>query len=867
MTTPSNNANVIPLHGDKSTHARSELAMKESLARLPRPVQRVREVAQSHLKGCVQNLFDHVDDALFELADKASSNLEQNVFFESMREIRIKRRAMEKSFLQHVDGNFACLIGGYQNAALQASDNAPQTLDDLDTDDLSLVSKDELEELVAIDSLVSKAWAQNRNALRVVAARVNALVTVAVSEKNNPFTPRSLADSFTAASSLINVDIKAKLVLFKLFERYVMNDLAAVLNEVNQALTELGVPIPKSPARRSSQARQKANVHQSKPAPTEQAAGGLYETLQSLLDNRATDQGPSSFSDTSYANHPSESYGVTEVSYDLLTALSRLQQEQIQHVPVQAQLEAGESPLMTPVNIQDALKTPSGDSLVDDRSQNVMKLVDMLFAYILEDENLPDPIKLMLSRLQIPFIKVAIADDEFFKKESHPARRLLNEMATSSIGWTGNLANGKPDPLLKKVEDTVTTVLKEFDSNFEIFTLLLTDFIAFQEKERRRAMLFEKRAIDAEDGKAKAEVGRQTVDAKLTDVVAGKVIPEIFTSFIQGPWSNILFLIYMRQGPESKQWINALNVAKELVWSAMPIQNDKHAEKLTRLLPKLQVALKKGLESISFNPVKQATFFKKIESHQTALFADYRNQNNPKTNQQVTEAAPQYQQQAGAISSKEAEALQPQVTESTAKINVADMVEEALNAASEQAQSAVAPIDELSHVEQVSLDEVVEPRITAETPNVPEAKNIENEQPQAQTSSENNTAQANSEQTSLVQSEEPKQNNKGKQVKEQPAKEQAMADSQYLNLVDNFTVGVWFEKQDDSNAAYRCRLAAIIRGTGKYIFVNRSGVKVAEETRETLAIHLQSGDMKTLDDGMLFDRALESVISTLRAPS
>ena len=63
---------------------------------------------------------------------------------------------------------------------------------------------------------------------------------------------------------------------------------------------------------------------------------------------------------------------------------------------------------------------------------------------------------------------------------------------------------------------------------------------------------------------------------------------------------------------------------------------------------------------------------------------------------------------------------------------------------------------------------------------------------------------------------------------------------------------------------FRSRLAAIIRATGKYIFVNRSGVKVAEETRMSLALALKSGRLQVLDDGMLFDRALEAVIGNLR---
>src|SRR5690606_34188582 len=52
-------------------------------------------------------------------------------------------------------------------------------------------------------------------------------------------------------------------------------------------------------------------------------------------------------------------------------------------------------------------------------------------------------------------------------------------------------------------------------------------------------------------------------------------------------------------------------------------------------------------------------------------------------------------------------------------------------------------------------------------------------------------------------------------------------DEQHLALVDNLTQGSWFEMAPKAGERYRCRLAAIIRATGKYIFVNRGGMKVA----------------------------------------
>ncbi|HEY7885150.1 MAG TPA: DUF1631 family protein, partial [Cellvibrionaceae bacterium] len=90
-------------------------------------------------------------------------------------------------------------------------------------------------------------------------------------------------------------------------------------------------------------------------------------------------------------------------------------------------------------------------------------------------------------------------------------------------------------------------------------------------------------------------------------------------------------------------------------------------------------------------------------------------------------------------------------------------------------------------------------------------------------------------------------------------------DAQHLSLVGNLTQGSWFEMAPASGERYRCRLAAIIKATGKYIFVNRGGMKVAEESRETLALALRDGRLRVLDDGMLFDRALESVITNLKA--
>jgi len=89
-------------------------------------------------------------------------------------------------------------------------------------------------------------------------------------------------------------------------------------------------------------------------------------------------------------------------------------------------------------------------------------------------------------------------------------------------------------------------------------------------------------------------------------------------------------------------------------------------------------------------------------------------------------------------------------------------------------------------------------------------------------------------------------------------------DDEALLQVDNLRVGSWVEIQEDEEHKLRCKLAAVIKPTGKYIFVNRTGMKVLEKTRTGLAVEFRRAAIRLLDDALLFDRALESVIGNLR---
>lgn len=85
-----------------------------------------------------------------------------------------------------------------------------------------------------------------------------------------------------------------------------------------------------------------------------------------------------------------------------------------------------------------------------------------------------------------------------------------------------------------------------------------------------------------------------------------------------------------------------------------------------------------------------------------------------------------------------------------------------------------------------------------------------------------------------------------------------------LRQLEQLRLGSWVAFQEDDEHSLRCKLAAIIEATGKYVFVDRTGMKVLERSRVDLALEFRRGAVRALDDTLLFDRALESVLGNLR---
>lgn len=201
---------------------------------IPPIVNSVRQQARKRLLGLVKELLDCTDDALFEMADRSHSNTDHHMYFDSMRQIRLHRGDIQQRFTDEVNRAFERVFSGSSEFA--------DGLDDVDADDIGLVDNDDLEISVAISGITSKITSQFSLPIMELTKRFDHLAKHAtVNERRNPLGPQALSEAFGHAIEGIDIDIKIRIILLKLYERMVMQRMGPVYEEANRALTDAGV--------------------------------------------------------------------------------------------------------------------------------------------------------------------------------------------------------------------------------------------------------------------------------------------------------------------------------------------------------------------------------------------------------------------------------------------------------------------------------------------------------------------------------------------------------------------------------------------------------------------------------------------------
>ncbi len=218
-----NDGKVGSVHGTAT-----ELAMHSPLARLPVILLQVHDKAAQQLRNNLQVLFENADATLFKMADKAQNNTEQSLFFEAMRDVRLKRKNIERGFLERLFEAFMRLT--QPNLQGIAPEQAVFSL-----------MADDLERTQVTHAMVTRVLTRSQLVLCQLSTRLNTLSCVPLDEHNNPLGPAMLCEYFLQAKREQGMDIKVKLIMMRLFEKYLLDQTGQLYADANQLLIATGV--------------------------------------------------------------------------------------------------------------------------------------------------------------------------------------------------------------------------------------------------------------------------------------------------------------------------------------------------------------------------------------------------------------------------------------------------------------------------------------------------------------------------------------------------------------------------------------------------------------------------------------------------
>jgi len=557
-----------------------------------------RSLAVDRMGNALAAMLDHIEDDLFDLAEKAADRESKNAYLDARSQAREKRTIIQDTFRRHFCDLF--------DRKVSASE-VPESLRDEDAP-LSLVGEDDLAASLALEEMARKVRASCEGELLALSQRLGFLMErPGLADDANPLGPAMVCAALKDACDKLEASFKVRMTLLHQLERYVAADLQVLYHELNAHLVARSVLPDIRPAyRRAAPAVQPARpTAVQRPGPrapvAPQAApavspGDLFATLASLLATPVPSGGAS-------------------VPPAFVRELTRLHREAAAVPP------GAEHAL---VNVVRRIRSASSTTNLAANDSITIDLVAMLFDFIFDDEHIAAAAKAHLGRLQIPTLKVALLDKSFFSSNSHPARRLLDLLAESAMGLD-HATPGEGD-VVRLIERVVQRVLDEYGTDPQVFAKLAAEVAAFiEERHRNEASLVERSARVIEEREREEDARLASHDAVARRLAAREWVPPVVRAMLQDTWTYALARVHRAEGEDSIMWQGLLTTADELLWSVEPKHAPDDRKRLVTMLPGMLKRIQLGMERAELPEADRVVFLGHlVDCHAAAMKAGMR---------------------------------------------------------------------------------------------------------------------------------------------------------------------------------------------------------------------------------------------------
>ena len=212
-----------------------------------------------------------------------------------------------------------------------------------------------------------------------------------------------------------------------------------------------------------------------------------------------------------------------------------------------------------------------------------IEIVALMFQSILAEDRIPPAVRVWFARLQMPVLRVAISEPEFFGSLQHPARRLIDRMGSCVLGFDATVSGGALEIEVKRVVQVIEqypeTGRRVFQLVYDEFQKFLSKFLSEQGSAARVVTV----AQQLEQKETMAIQYTIEMRSMLNDMPVREEIRE----FLFKVWAEVLAIAAMKNGPQHQDTITLKQAAADLVWAASAKPNRNDRARVIADLPKL----------------------------------------------------------------------------------------------------------------------------------------------------------------------------------------------------------------------------------------------------------------------------------------
>ena len=571
----------------------------------------IHKIFVQMLNPKLATFFEGLNDFFFDQAEQAKNNDLQTQYFAAIGDIRKNQTNLIRQFVKNVNvifqkfktRDFVYFVE--QDAVAETERTA-----------LTLVKEDDLDQKLAINNVAVKITQTYHEELYLINERLAYMLgdDEEVDDHINPIGPDAIINAFALSLSVMRSENNIKLMIIKLFEKNMMESLGPAYRKINAYLKKQGVlPEIKFEVKKPQAAGQAINnsINYLTHALSEEDEN--YKKIAHILQHDREQEPQQNYSAESIVQFSQLSDALNQIKAELFTDKELETQQAISPLELKDEL----------IRKLKSLKALTGKEQINQADENTIDLVGQMFQFLVEDRDVPESIQLVLSKLQLPYLQIALKDPTFFSDKHNNARQLLNIMAQCAIGWSPEV--DEQSVFLNKVKEVVNFILKNHEKNIN-YEKLIQRFIQFDQQLKKKSHIQERRTYEKISGRERLQHAKQQTALFLRQELQGQKLPSLVREVLLKPWANVLILAELRQKDSPEELQKNQQFVNRLIKAANPNTKKKLS---SSAIGKLCAEMTEGLKAVAYEPSElkakwdeMKTCLEKINGTQAKLSAD-----------------------------------------------------------------------------------------------------------------------------------------------------------------------------------------------------------------------------------------------------